>query len=96
MKQSPSHQILRELEITPEFMLSEYDLDNIRYGDDIMLMANTGIKLQVFLYKVVKEREKKGLTIVTSYKMSKSMVSNLRSETSKSIKYRNLTVCEVL
>lgn len=58
-----SETILRELEILSGFIIDGHNLDNIRHSDDTVLIAEMEKKLQNLLQKVVKESEKKGLSI---------------------------------
>ncbi len=71
-----SEAILRELEILPGFIIGGHNLNNIRYADDTVLIADTEKKLQNLLQKVAKESEKKGLSI--NYKKTECMVISKR------------------
>lgn len=69
-----SDAILRELEILPRFITGGHSLNNRRYADDTVPIADMERKLQDLLQKVVKESEKKGLSI--SSKKTESIVIN--------------------
>lgn len=63
----------RKLSILSEFIIDEYNLYNIRYANDTLLMAGTKRKLQKFLEKI-KESKKKGPTI--NWKETNYMVAS--------------------
>jgi len=55
--------ILRELDGMPGFVIGGHNVNNIRYADDTVLLAESQEKLQDLLDKVVDTSRKKGLTI---------------------------------
>lgn len=55
--------ILRELVLLPGFIIGWFKVNNMRYGDDTVLMIAIEGKVREHLGKAVKESWKKGLTI---------------------------------
>jgi len=55
--------ILREISTLQGFLIGGHNLNNLRYADDTVLIAESEEKLQEILDKVVEASEKKGLTI---------------------------------
>ena len=55
--------ILRELEGLPGFSIGRHNINNLRYADDTVLLAESEEKLQDLLNKVVVGSKKKGLII---------------------------------
>lgn len=58
-----SETVLRELDVLTGFITDGHNLNNIRYEDDTVLIADMERKLQKLLQKVVKESDKKGQSI---------------------------------
>ncbi|XP_042883267.1 uncharacterized protein LOC122260182 [Penaeus japonicus] len=58
-----SEMILRQLEDMPGFILGGHNINNLRYADDTVLIAESRDNLQELLDKVIEESKKKGLTI---------------------------------
>lgn len=59
-----SETILRYLKTLPGFSISGYNLNNIRYIDGTVFITEAERKLQDLLDSILKERRKKGLSIV--------------------------------
>ena len=55
--------IMRALEGMPGIQVGEYNMNNIRYADDTVLIADNEKELQEMLETVVRESEKKGLSL---------------------------------
>ena len=58
-----SEMILRELEDLPGLVVGGHNINNIRYADDTVLIADSEEKLKELLDKVVEESKNKGLSI---------------------------------
>ena len=58
-----SENILREIQDQAGILIGGHNLNNIRYADDIVLIADSEENLQKILDKVVSESESKGLSI---------------------------------
>ena len=58
-----SETIMRALEGMPDIKEGEYNMNNIRYADDTVLIADNEYELQDMLDTVVRESEKKGLSL---------------------------------
>lgn len=56
-------EVLRELENLPGLIIGGHILNNVRYADELVLIAETEWKLQSFWQKVTKENENKGLNM---------------------------------
>ena len=54
---------MRHLERTPGIQIGGHNINNLRYADDTILIAETEEDLQELLDTVVKESEMKGLTL---------------------------------
>ena len=52
--------ILRELEDLPGLVVGGHNINNIRYADDTVLIADSEEKLKELLDKVVEESKNKG------------------------------------
>lgn len=59
---------LRELGNPPEFIISEDNLNSIKYTSEILTMADSERKLKDLSDKVVEKSMKKGITIRLSHK----------------------------
>ena len=55
--------IMRALEGRPCIKVGGYNMNNIRYADDTVLIADNENELQEMLHTVVRESEKKGLSL---------------------------------
>lgn len=71
VKNTKQLQVIREIKDLL-FIISEHSLNNKTYAGNTVLMANSEGTMKEFLDKVVKEGQKKGLTI--DYKKRKCMV----------------------
>ena len=58
-----SEQILREIKDLKGLIIGGYNMNNIRYADDTVLISNSCEELKAVLDKVVTESEKRGLSI---------------------------------
>ena len=55
--------ILRSIHDLPGFIVGGYNLNNLRYADDTVLIADSQEKLQALLDRVVEASKEKGLTL---------------------------------
>ena len=60
-----SEMILRELEDLPGLVVGGHNINNIRYADDTVLIADLEEKLKELLDKVIEESKNKGLSVNT-------------------------------
>ena len=58
-----SEMIMREINDLEGIRLNEYNINNIRYADDTVLVADSEEKLQCLLNELSEESERKGLKI---------------------------------
>ena len=58
-----SEQILREIKDMKGLVIGGYNMNNLRYADDTVLISDSSEELQALLDKVVIESEKRGLSI---------------------------------
>ena len=58
-----SEMILRELEDLPGLVVGGHNINNIRYADDTVLIADSEEKFKELLDKVIEESKNKGLSI---------------------------------
>ena len=71
--------ILREIKDTPGVKIGGVNINNLRYADDTVLLAENEAGIQNILNKVVTESEKKGLQI--NIKKTECMVISKKSTT---------------
>ncbi|MGX9987587.1 reverse transcriptase domain-containing protein [Soonwooa purpurea] len=88
-----SEAILRELEDLPGFIIGGHNLNNIRYADDTVLIADTEKKLQELLQKVAKESAGKGLSI--NYKKTECMVISKKTNQKCTLQVGNTRIKQV-
>ena len=73
-----SEQILREIKDMKGLVIGGYNMNNLRYADDTVLISDSSEELQALLDKVVIESEKRGLSI--SCKKTECMVISKKSD----------------
>ena len=60
-----SEQILREMKDFKGLVIGGYNMNNLRYADDTLLISDSRNQLQEILNKVAIESAKRGLSLVT-------------------------------
>lgn len=56
---------MREIEVIPRAYVNSYNVNNIRYADDTILISDTSDGLETILNKVIVESKKIGLALNT-------------------------------
>ena len=85
-----SEKIVREIEDLKGIQIDDININNIRYADDTVLVAESEKELQDLLDKVEIEREKFGLQL--NLKKAYSIVPSARSEQYQNAIYNQMGV----
>ena len=67
-------------EAQAEIKIARRNIDNLRYGDDTMLMARSKEELKSFLIKMKEESEKLALKLNTQKLRSQHLIPSLHSK----------------
>ncbi|MCH9665805.1 MAG: hypothetical protein K0U41_08180 [Gammaproteobacteria bacterium] len=90
-----SEMILRELEGMAGFIVGGVNINNLRYADDTVLLAESEEELQDLLDKVVDESKKKGLTINSKKNKTECMVVSKGESPRCELKIGDITIQKI-
>ena len=88
-----SEMILKELVDLPGLVVGGHNINNIRYADDTVLIANSEEKLKELLEKVVEESKNKGLSI--NCKKTECMVVSRKDSLKCELKIGDIKIKQV-